>query len=156
MIVALTDEERTWLKELHTELWPEGHRKKDRIELEAHRPLTVPEFQRVRELVETRGLVTAMFSSSMFGGYGMDLYEHEPFPGTGPIHLLRIVEGNHPDPHPLQVSEEGYKKHIRRSGGVGRDDAWESFSKFTHSERNREWLQFYKMDPPKDRSYYDY
>jgi hypothetical protein len=151
----LTDEERAWLRALQTALWPKS-RPKDRFEIDASRPLTFLEFERVRKLIETRGLVTSMFSSSMFGGYGMDVYEHEPFPGTGPLHLLRLVEGNHPDPHPLEVSETGYDRHIRKPGGVGRDDAWESFSKFTHSERNREWLQGYMMDLPKERSYYDY
>jgi len=126
-----------------------------RLKLEALRPLTFLEFKRVCELIEARGLVTRMFSASMFGAYGMDIYEHEPFPGTGPVFLLRLVEDNHPDPHPLEIAD-GYRKHVRQGGGTGRDDAWESFSRFTHSEQNREWLKSYHMDPPRERGHYDY
>lgn len=156
-VTPLADDERAWLKELHAELWPEQAKKKGPvIAIDALRPLTTLEFTRLSDLITTRGLVTSMFSSNMFGGYGMDVYEHEPFPGTGPVFLLRLVEDNHPDPHPLQISEEGYKKHIRRGGGVGRDDAWESFSRFTHSKQNREWLTQYRMESPFDRGHYDY
>ena len=30
------------------------------------------------------------------------------------------------------------------------------FSKYTHSERNREWLKNYNMKAPQERHYYDY
>lgn len=155
---ALTEEERQWLTDLDEELWPKEAKreaKKQKIKLEASRALQWTEFQKVLTLVEERRLLTSMFCTSMFGGYGMDVYEHEPFPGAGPIHLLRLVEDNLPNPHRLQVGE-GYDKHIRKEPGVGRDDAWESFSKFTHSEMNAEWLKSYKMDPPRHRSSYDY
>lgn len=38
----------------------------------------------------------------------------------------------------------------------GRDDAWELFSKYTHSEKNREWLKQYGLRPSRERSSYDY
>jgi hypothetical protein len=157
-VYTLTEEERAWLKAVHAELWPDQHIKKNevshRIKLTAHRPLTHVEFSRVLELIDARSLLTQMFSTSMFGGYGMHVYEHEPFPNTAPMLLLMLIEDHLPDPHRLAVAE-GDTRHIKRPG-AGRDDAWESFSKFTHSERNIEWLKGYKMELPRDRSYYDY
>ncbi len=156
----LTEEERQWLQALNEELWPpltvdERRAGKGRIKLEASRTLQWTEFQQVLKLVDERRLLTSMFSSGMFGGYGMSVWEHELFPGSGPTPILRLVEDNLPDPHRLQV-REGYDKHVRKEPGVGRDDAWESFSKFTHSETNKEWLKSYRMDPPRERSHYDY
>lgn len=152
----LNDEDRKWLTALDAELWPPKEKKGTTITLEAERPLTHVEFKRICTLIEDHGLLTSMFCTSMFGGYGMDVYEHEPFPGTGPTHLLRLVEDHMPVPHPVLVIEEGYDKHIRPGGGVGRTDAWESFSRFTHSEQNAAWLKSYKMDPPQPRGHYDY
>src|ERR1051325_1267198 len=159
-VYTLTEDERQWLKDLNEDLWPPqeqaaGQKNKFLIELDAKRILRWTEFQKVLDLIETRRLLTHMFCTSMFGGYGMDVYEHEPFPGAGPVHILRLVEGHHPDPHRWQIAE-CYDKHVRKGGGVGRDDAWESFSKFTHSEMNAEWLKYYKMSPPENRSSYDY
>jgi hypothetical protein len=156
----MTDEERQWLVNLHEDLWPKSHTSKNpnirhRITMEALRPLTPEELGRVEALISERGLLTSMFSSSMFGGYGMDVYEHEPTPGIGPVHLLRLVEGNMPEPAPEQVAA-GYVAHKRPGGGVGRQDAWECFSKYTHSEQNAGWLKSYQMRPPESRSCYDY
>lgn len=160
-VYTLTDEERKWLQDLDKDLWPPPPepeefpaRKQIHIKLEATRRLKHLEFQRVLKIVEERHLLTNMFCSNMFGGYGMDVLEHEPFPGAGPIHLLRLVEDNVPDPHRLKVGN-GYKKHIKQPGS-GRDDAWEFFSKFTHSKQNAEWLKSYKMEPPRSRGSYDY
>jgi hypothetical protein len=96
-----------------------------------------------------------MFCTSMFGGYGMDVYEHEPAPTVGPVPLLRLVEGHMPVPTPEEVAANP-GRYQRPGGGVGRQDAWEFFSKFTHSERNAGWLASYKMRPPQPRSSYDY
>ncbi len=159
-VYTLTDEERQWLVDLHAQLWPDSHTKlapniKHRISIDAIRPLTADELSRVMGLVGERHLVTSMFSTSMFGGYGMDVYEHEPTPGIGPVFLLRLVEGHMPVPTAEQEAEDP-DRYKRPGGGVGRQDAWECFSTFTHSERNAEWLKSYGMRPPKSRSYYDY
>lgn len=159
-VYTLTEEERRWLTDLNEALWPpltleEQRSGRSRIKLEANRTLQWTEFQQILKLVEDRRLLTQMFSSSMFGGYGISVFEHEPAPGVGPIHLLRLIEDHHPVPHRLEI-REGYDKHLRKYPGVGRDDAWESFSKFTHSETNKEWLKSYKMDLPRERSHYDY
>jgi len=157
MARPLSEEGRQWLEDLEEDLWPKEHVKKPgmRIKLTAKRPLTFLEFKRVQELIESYGLLTSFFCTSMFGGYGMDVLEHELFPGTGPRHLLRLVEDNLPDPHRLLVSEEGYDKHVKRPG-EGRDDAWEAFSKYTHTEHNIAWLKAYKMELPRSRTHYDY
>lgn len=154
---ALTDEERTWIKALDADLWPPEHANKPsfRIKIEALRVLTWREFERIEKILTERVLLLDLISTSMFGGYGVDVYENEPAPGAGPIFLLRLVEGHMPPPHRLQVGEEGYNKHQKRPG-EGRDDAWEFFSKFTHTEDNIRRLKSYKMNPPRDRSHYDY
>jgi hypothetical protein len=157
---TITDEERQWLVDLNEALWPKSHTSTNpniryRISMEALRPLTTEELGRVEAIILERGLMTSMFSTSMFGGYGMDVYEHEPTPGIGPLHLLRLVEGHMPEPTPEQTAVDP-GRHQRPGGGVGRQDAWECFSKHTHSERNAGWLTSYKMRPPQSRSHYDY
>lgn len=161
-VYTLTDEERKWLTDLDKDLWPpppppEGfpQKKQITIKLEARRTLKVGEFQEVLKLIKDRRLVTQMFCTSMFGGYGMDVFEHEPCPGAGAIHLLRLVEDHIPKPTASQV-KKGHDKHLRKVPGVGRDDAWESFSAFTHSKQNVEWLKHYKMTLPESRGSYDY
>lgn len=158
-VYTLTDEDRTWLQSLNAELWAKEHLEtpeiKHRIEIKARRPLTPAELERVEAIILGHSLMTDMFCIGMFGGYGMDVYEHEPAPDMGPIHLLRLVEGNMPDPTPEQLAENP-GKYSRPGGGVGRDDAWECFSKHTHSERNVGWLKSYKRRPPEVRSRYDY
>lgn len=159
-VYTLTDEERQWLVDLNGKLWPKEHTGtnpniKSRISMDALRTLTWEEFKEVERLVEQRTLLTSMICTGMFGGYGMDVYEHEVAPDLGPTLLVRLVEGHMPDPHRIQIAE-GYNKHIRPGGGRGRQDAWEFFSKFTHSERNAGWLASYKMRAPRDQHHYDY
>lgn len=159
-LYTMTDDERKWLVDLNEALWPKSHTStnpgiKHRISMDALRPLTADELARVEVLISERGLLTSMFSTSMFGGYGMDVYEHELAPDLGPTPLLRLVEGHMPVPTPEEEAADPVR-YRRPGGGVGRQDAWECFSKFTHSERNAELLASYKMRAPRERSSYDY
>ncbi len=141
-VYTLTAEDRKYLTDLEEILWPKDHRQ-SRIKLEPKRQLERAEFSRVLEIVETHNLLTSMFTTSMFGGVGMDILEHEAAPDVGPTHLLRLIEGHVPGPN------------TRQPGGSS-DEAWEAFSKFTHSPRNVRWLKSYKMDAPRSRSSYEY
>jgi len=167
----LSDADRQWLIALNLELWPEKDKRtkgeilRDNIFPEARTApepkvpremLTHEELERVLNLVQECKLLTSMFSSNMFGGYGMKVYEHEPFPGTGPVLLLAIAEDHLPPPTRLERAAGGARKPKKKVPGCGRDDAWELFSPITHSDQNREWLKGYKMDPPRERGYYDY
>jgi len=167
----LQDEDRAWLKTLHLDLWPEpdrrtkGEKVRDHFFPESRKTpepkppkelLTQEELDRILDLVREHKLLTSMFSSNMFGGYGMHVYEHEPYPGTGPSKLIAITEDHLPPPTRLERAVGDGEKRPKKHPGCGRDDAWEMFSPFTHSEQNREWLKSYKMEPPRDRTYYDY
>ncbi len=133
-VYTLGSEERAWLQALHKRLWP----------AQGTQPVLSPmELTSVLSVVQDRSLLTNMFCSGMFGGYGMHILEHELFPGVGPVHLLSLDEKHLPGPC------------VKRPG-EGRDDAWEVFSRFTHSERNVQWLKGYRMDLPRPRTSYDY
>lgn len=136
------------LRKLQKELWPTPHGSGNGIKVKAKRLLTVIEVKIVLDCIEQNKLLTSMFSANMFGGYGMDIYEHENYPGTGPEFLFRITE--------YDLPKELNSKFNKASGGTGSIDAWNIFSKYTHSDQNIEWLKMYKMELPHDRSHYDY
>lgn len=161
----LSDEDRTWLKQLDAELWPAPKTDADRdrltIVLQAERLLGHGEVERIFAIVETAPLVTEMFSKGMFGGYGIALMEHELYPHTGPTRLLSIIEDHLPPPkgptvydHLLGTAKPTLKP--KKHPGCGTDQAWELFSKYTHSPQNSEWLKQYKMRAPEERYHYDY
>lgn len=169
--MVLSDADRQWLLDLNLELWPKkdqrskGEVLRDTIFPEARTApepkvpremLTHEELERVLSLVRGCKLLTSMFSSSMFGGYGMSVFDHEPFPGTGPTFLLALSEEHLPPPTRLERAAGGTTRPSKKTPGCGRDEAWKLFSPFTHSAQNREWLKSYKMDPPRERGYYDY
>lgn len=158
-VYTLTDEDRDWLKRLDEDLWAKEHLEtpeiRHKITMTARRPLSPGELERVAGIVSGSTLLTSMFCTGMFGGYGMDVFEHEPVPDIGPIRLLRLVEGHMPEPDAAKLAS-GDLGHTRQAPGVGRDDAWEFFSTFTHSERNIGWLKSYGMRPPQPRHSYDY
>lgn len=140
--------EASALRELQKELWPTPHGSGNGIKIKAKRPLTASEVKTIFNAIEQEKLLTEMFSANMFGGYGMDVYEHESYPGTGPVFLLRITEYDLPKELNSQLGKP--------SGGSGSTDAWNLFSKYTHSAQNKEWLQMYKLPAPQERYHYDY
>jgi hypothetical protein len=161
----LSDEDRTWLTKLSDDLWPEpeeGKRTRRVIVLDATRKLLHEEVERICALIVSAPLLTSMFSKGMFGGFGMDMYEHAEFPGLPPTHLLRIIEDHLPGPKGPSVYEHilGTAKPLppepKRHPGCGTDQAWDLFSVYTHSDQNRAWLKENKMQPPKERTHYDY
>lgn len=148
--MELDDDTRAWMKALGKEL-PAASRWED-----AKRILTYEERDRIFATVESCNLLTSMFSKGMFGGFGISIYEHPVYPGAPPTRLLWLTEDNLPPPSRFDRVGGKQLKRTRPGPGCGFDDAWELFSKYTHSTRNHGWLVAYRMDLPQDRSYYDY
>lgn len=142
----MLDEDRDYLMLLHDRLWPKDYQSESIVATTPAGQLTEQEWGNVQAAIERNLMVTSMFSSNMFGAYGMYILEHEPFPGTKPQLRLTLVEGNLP---PVENPKPKFP-------GSGRDEAWEAFSRFTHSERNKGWLKRYKMEAPRGRGSYDY
>jgi hypothetical protein len=160
----LTDQDRAWLVALNEDLWPEDETKRTKrtIVLDASRKLLHEELDRICALIESAPLLTSMFSKGMFGGFGMLVYEHSAYPHVPPQQLLCLTEDHLPPPKGPSVYEHltGTAKPLppekKPAPGCGTDQGWEAFSKYTHSERNREWLKNYNMKAPQERHYYDY
>lgn len=159
------DDDIAWLKKLQEDLWPPKPARKKRfdpyagpeIKLEAKRTLMREELERVLACIEKHKLIAEMFSSNMFGGYGMSLYDHELYPGTGAQFLVAIIEDHMPVATRYDhISGNLPPEPTRRGQGCGREDAWKVFSKYTHSPENVEWLAKYKLQPSRYQSYYDY
>ncbi len=175
-----SDEDRAWLKALHGDLWPPKDTRgpfeklldaKDQRALfpnlpvtpappEPREKITHEELQRVLGLIESAGLMTNIIPMGHFGTVALTVYEHELFPGTGCVKLLTLFEEHLPNlvqrswyQHLLGVEK---KLSSKSSGGRGRDDVWELFTKFAHSEKNLGWLKMYKIEARLDRTYYDY
>ena len=148
-----------WLKELQGSLWPEDKRDQWQgvVWVDAYRELTKTEWAKVQEAIAEHKLVCEMFSASMFGAYGMSLYEHPAYPGLPAEHILRLVEGHLPGPTRQDALMGRHESRpARKTPGSGLDDAWEAFSAYTHSEVNRGWLARYGLREPKSRGSYDY
>jgi hypothetical protein len=146
-VYTLTDEDRRTLQALQASLWPkEAYSTSSKIRLDPYRVLAEAELEQALDIVGRHNLLTEMICTSMFGGVGMDIYEHEVAPETGPIFLLRLIEGHLPDKGP----------DSKKAPGGFREDAWRTFSKFTHSQQNARWLKSYKMSAPRDRAHFVY
>lgn len=150
------DEDFKWLRALQEDLWPPRPPSKLTIKLEAKRPLTKAELARVEACIEEHDLVAEMICTSMFGGYGMRLYSHELFPGTGADFLLTLVEDHLPVPTRYDHIMGTVKESPKKVPGEGRTDAWKVFSKYTHDEGNRRMLRKYGLQDSRDRWAYDY
>lgn len=139
----------TWLRSLQTEIWSEEIEGDGSRVLLRH--LTYPEVSRIKEVVEQEGLLTSMTEDSLLGGYGMRIYDHPVSPGVPPVRLFYFSERILPEYTRWDcLLDRDPPAHL------GRDDAWEMFSKYTHSDQNRKWLKMYGMKPPEPRGYYDY
>lgn len=133
-----------WLRGLDTDLWPPGHQN-GVIHYEASREVTQEELQTVFACIEEFRLVTEMRSTNMFGGYGMMVYDNPAAPGVPLVPVLFLIE-NHLSKGPGS----------NRRQGCGRDDAWELFSRYTHSDQNKEWIKMFGLKASRERHHYDY
>jgi hypothetical protein len=144
-----------WLSTLQQSLWPSDRKGRERewLALEAHRQLTQEEFSTLSSVIEEQDLITSMFCSNHFGGYGMAVYQDPIFPGDTPQRILTLVEGNLPDPTLWDHLEEEARTPRKTKC---RDDAWVFFSKYTHSEKNVSWLAMFNLPKSESRDHYHY
>jgi hypothetical protein len=176
----LSDGDRAWLRELHTDLWPprdarsDGQKFADRFKSEYLEPgwrpklppkprelLTKEEMDRAFALIDSAPLLTVLCRTGMFGGVGIKLYAHEVYPGTGPEHLLTIAEQ-----HIVRMWDRTRYEHMqgvpprgrpkRKSSGDCLDEAWNLFTKYTHTPQNRRWIEHYRIEMCFDRVGYQY
>ncbi len=171
----LVDDDRAWLKELEGELWPPKDEDNGpllrRLDVAMGRPprpkppeprelVTREELTRIFKIVEEAPLLTALFSHGYICGVGITLYEHELFPGAGPQELFHLTDDHLPRLDDRSVYEvlRGAPPKPPRKHAMGdvRGDVWELFTKYTHSQRNREWLKQYKIQMRFDKHSYDY
>lgn len=146
-----------WVRALHDDLWPpDENPRKFRVALEASRTLSKDEWSRLLKVIEEERLVVQLIGTSMFGGYGIRLFEHPSFPGLPPEFVATIIEDHLPLPTRYEHALGEVKPIPKKRSGQGRDDAWEVFSKMSLKPRNIEWLKEYGLELPQDRSHYDY
>jgi len=145
------------LRELHKQIWKEEQRHSTRRGLPHNytalvraRTLTKPELERVlfvwRDAVRRDlGYAFAMGNEEFGFSLAIDVYApgQHIFPGADvpPSHLITVGANHLP-------WYKGYKESWQK--------AWELFSEFTHSEKNRKALREWGMPHPRDESYYDY
>lgn len=136
-------EDSQWLRDLNLALW-------DSKALHGvAREATQPEIDRIFRCVETYQLVAEMFCASMFGGCGLNLYD-------GQVKLLSISEFHLPYRRTLLEHLMDVPPVPDRVPGGCRDDAWNLFSKYSHSSQNQAWLKALKLNPSQDRYRYNY
>ncbi len=138
-----------YLKTLSSGLYPDLESLAQKSRIQAQRELTAEEVERVFSIIEKHKLLTSMFCANKWmGGYGIEIFEHPHYPGTPPVSLLFITE--------YDLPKELNSQYKQPTGGKGSDDAWEMFSKFTHSQENIECLKRYGMRKSESRNHYDY
>jgi hypothetical protein len=117
------------------------------------------EVVRLFTILADADLVIEPISHGMFGGVGLRVYEHEQFIGTGPEHLLTIVDKHLPETSTTswhrKLLGESYAGRQKLPGGV-RDDAWDLCMKFAKKSQNVAWLKQYKLKAPRERVHYEY
>lgn len=116
---------------------------------EARRKLTTKEWREIENLLETDGSgYFCQMSNSEFGfQLAMAIYKDSAYPGVPP-ECVFVVE---PKIMPGYIDDNRKCDPETRWEGM-----WIAFSKHTHSERNARILQFYKMEPPRDKVHYAY
>jgi len=139
------EEDTRWLEILDSELWPERHRP-DFYGLDnVVRELTQDEWDRVARIIEGHKLVTEMFCSNHFGGYGMNVYANPVAPGVPLCRALRLLDNHIPG-----------ASQMEKPGGQGLDEAWELFSRYTHTEQNKKWIERFGLRRSETQVHYDY
>ena len=137
-------ETREWLSDLQRRLWGNGDQPVRDLRMKGE------EFQRVFELIESEPLLTQMGACRFGFSLCISIYDHPVTPGVPPIFLLAISEDHLPYPSSFERINDECEEWNRT------DFAWELFSRHTHSDRNRQWLDFYQWEAPRERSHYEY
>lgn len=143
-----------WLKKLGTKLWPPEQCEKGRIttphgavqlKAEAKRRLKKKEWKRVQKAIARHELIVEMVGTNMFGGVGIQIYEHPCQPGMDHEHVLMLTQDHLPG-----------KEEPGPSLGACLREAWETFSELSDTEQNRTWLKQYGLKSPRPASSFDY
>lgn len=134
-----------FLQVVQKDIWV-SEQKFGKLRLKEARELGKIELFYIEKIINEEKLVTQMCTSGMICGYGMVISNHPIFPGA-PLEMLLYLTEKH---LPLNT----WRKSTNQ--GQGRDDSWELFSKFTHSEQNKTWLKMYNLPFSQSRESYDY
>jgi hypothetical protein len=147
----MNDSDREWLLTLQAELhkWvpPQGPRGLGHWN--TLRNLTESEWTRLTALLgEGYGLVFTL--GTMYGfSLLLKVYEDAPIPEVGPEFLLFFEQKQIPEAHGTTEATLG-------GAGDSWKEAWKILTKWSHSDRNKQKLEFYGMEPPKDEAHYMY
>jgi hypothetical protein len=134
--ITVTTEE---LRQLHKKLWKKGMPDQfgRRRSLET-RQITKTELSAVLEWVGRGNGFCEPHNACMGFGFGMSVWEPPAQPGVDPEHVITVTSG-----------------HIVKDG-PGFEKGWKILSPFTHSERNRQLLEYFDREAPRKKGYYEY
>lgn len=127
-----------WLAQLHDELWVTKCSAGQAWSCE-HRRMTDDEWARVQSIITTERLICEPINAQMGFGFGMRLYEHEQYPGTGPTFLLTLTGGHLPEPSDTRF-----------------DAGWAAYSPYTHNDDNANALEYAGFEPLRPKGHYAY
>lgn len=127
----LTDEERAWLAELEKTIW-RGERPRNET-----RALTVGEIDRLTRCIE-RCELPCSYGHEPYGFF-LEVRDHSPIPEVEPVRLLCVSPRHIPNPE--------------YHGFAGQGKAFTFFKRFTHTDRNKELLDFYGIEQDDDPLY---
>lgn len=133
-MITLQDKDRKWLQEFNVCLWGDTHSIFGRSY-----KFSKKEINKIESLIKKHEL-PCVLSSGPLGDLSLHIFNHSAGVGIEPERLLAI-----------------HQNHLELPTGF---DNWgirfEYFSKFTHTDRNRELAGFYKLPIPGPESSYEY
>jgi hypothetical protein len=140
---SLKDEDRKWLKELRVAIWRPTT--PDRFGFTHYfpnekRPLLQEELDKLVLLVKGQVLPCVMRSGA-YGDLSITVYDHSDQPDITPDSFFSLHEDH------LNFKDKTFEGHDKR---------FAEMSKLTHTGRNRQICEFYKLDLPQKASYYEY
>ena len=149
-------DDETWLLDLYERIWPKERPNKHFVDVS---PISQGELIQLSEIIERSDYVVQLWTYGPMFGIGLDLLRHEQYFGTGPECLFRMM-----DDHVPKYSRTWYERVLgeaapevkSRGKGCIRQDVWDLFSRFSHTEQNREWLQKYGLKMHFEPHSYDY
>lgn len=141
MLTALSVDDAQALRDLDARIW---NRSRDRF---GHShwfprgdlPLSKADRDRVLRLVEKHSL-PCVLHSGVYGDLSFSVYGHSDVPGVSPGRLITLAEAH----FGLRGTFEDWSKRFR------------FMSKVTHTAKNREICEFYKLPLPKPSEDYEY
>lgn len=144
VILPLSKKDRDWLVNLDSRIWTEtGPDRIGHYHYWEKEELTKPVWKQVVGLIIKHKLPVELHSGSL-GNLSISIFAHGEAPEIPPERICSIGQGNLPG----FEKKRGYQKR--------HPYAWQTFSPLTHSDRNKELLAFYGLEPSRAESYYEY